>query len=531
LLTATPVYDSIKDSFQLSNLLNGKHNQYDTSKLAENGLIELVDTNLPDDLYNNKVYGFTKKGEESIIRNLIGRVSFLKSDESEYPKVIYPNSTELVNNFKFSLPVLLCEMTGHQSKIYKLVVENVKFNPLGGDLESLASIIYPDSGGRHYYSKFGLDHYITPRGSKDFLLERNVGQYSSKLYQLLVNLKNSKGKVFISAKNISNDGIPVIAACLKENGYSKILVVTSKTEKISDNIKLFNSPENDNGSKIQILLGSSVISEGITLKNIRQVHIFEPGWNYSYIDQTIGRAVRRGSHSRLAVADRVVEVYLYCAIHKELLNKSVGYAKYLLSTIKDKQIKRFERMMAQNSFSCSAFKSRNIKINSVNGSRDCDYTDCSYTCNGTPSNTVDENDYDLKFNNKELYTKISKSLNEILSKTKVVNLTETNLPTAVASQVVKGDKMYKKFGNVVTFAKSNIKPKIGLISNKGKVSLKPKKGVKTTAEKLYIVYGKTDKICNTYDKPALLKMVSALGITLPSKVTKDSLCEILKANL
>ena len=40
-------------------------------------------------------------------------------------------------------------------------------------------------------------------------------------------------------------------------------------------------------------------SEGISLLNVRQVHIIEPYWNNVRIDQVFGRAIRRNSHIQL----------------------------------------------------------------------------------------------------------------------------------------------------------------------------------------------------------------------------------------
>ena len=61
-------------------------------------------------------------------------------------------------------------------------------------------------------------------------------------------------------------------------------------------IRAFNRPENYDGSHIQIAITSDVISEGITLKDVMNVHILTPWWNYGKIEQTIGRAKRLNSH-------------------------------------------------------------------------------------------------------------------------------------------------------------------------------------------------------------------------------------------
>lgn len=43
--------------------------------------------------------------------------------------------------------------------------------------------------------------------------------------------------------------------------------------------KLINSPANKHGEIVSVVIGSPVISEGLSFFNVRQVHILEPEWN------------------------------------------------------------------------------------------------------------------------------------------------------------------------------------------------------------------------------------------------------------
>ena len=58
-------------------------------------------------------------------------------------------------------------------------------------------------------------------------------------------------------------------------------------------------------------------AEGISLKNVRQVHITEPYWNKNRIDQVIGRANRTCSHMALPLKDRNFTVYRYTITFSE----------------------------------------------------------------------------------------------------------------------------------------------------------------------------------------------------------------------
>jgi superfamily II DNA or RNA helicase len=64
-----------------------------------------------------------------------------------------------------------------------------------------------------------------------------------------------------------------------------------------------------NNNLIQVLLITKAGSEGLDLKETRQVVLFEPVWNDATEVQIIGRAVRRGSHMNLPLEQRNVTVY------------------------------------------------------------------------------------------------------------------------------------------------------------------------------------------------------------------------------
>ena len=68
-------------------------------------------------------------------------------------------------------------------------------------------------------------------------------------------------------------------------------------------------------------------AEGLSLKNVRTVHIMEPYWNKVRTDQVKGRAIRICSHSELPydedpeLNERTVEIFTYISVFgKEMLN-------------------------------------------------------------------------------------------------------------------------------------------------------------------------------------------------------------------
>lgn len=183
-------------------------------------------------------------------------------------------------------------------------------------------------------------------------------EFSSKLPGLLENIlkyPNEKHYIYSAfhTKQGSGQGIYAIAKELEKIGYTKdtgkktkhgkhYMIATRTDIKNVDFDKLvakFNSSENKNGDLIQIFLASQNFNEGIDLKAVRHIHIFEPLVNMALEYQTIGRARRYCSHSDLDKADWNVKIHKYIsdlpmefnvtALHKEAneLEESIANLK------------------------------------------------------------------------------------------------------------------------------------------------------------------------------------------------------------
>ncbi len=86
-------------------------------------------------------------------------------------------------------------------------------------------------------------------------------------------------------------------------------------------MKVMSSDENMYGDIINIVLLSSAGSEGLDFRNVRNIYIFEPHWNYARIRQIIARVVRYESHIKLPIEERNVNAYLLLSIESHLNNK------------------------------------------------------------------------------------------------------------------------------------------------------------------------------------------------------------------
>ena len=65
------------------------------------------------------------------------------------------------------------------------------------------------------------------------------------------------------------------------------------------------------GGIVKVIMITQSGAEGISLANVRQVHIMEPYWNYVRLDQVKGRAIRICSHMDLPPEDRNVDIFTY----------------------------------------------------------------------------------------------------------------------------------------------------------------------------------------------------------------------------
>lgn len=191
-------------------------------------------------------------------------------------------------------------------------------------------------------------------------------------------------------------------------------------------INIFNDPRNAQGEYIQVVIGTDTITQGFSIKDVQELHVHHPPWNYSTMEQAIGRIVRGDSHDAInailaakGTKKAAVQIYLYAAVPnmESTLGKafkksqeamyakngadeenpltywnSIDLKKYSRMSRKDREIKKVERLLRENAFDCGLFYNRNASRKSLDGSRNCEYDTCAYTCNGIPINEIEENE-------------------------------------------------------------------------------------------------------------------------------------------
>jgi hypothetical protein len=79
----------------------------------------------------------------------------------------------------------------------------------------------------------------------------------------------------------------------------------------------FNNPINKNGAKIRVIIINSAAAEGITIRNVRFVHLLHSPANMSKLFQICGRAIRNCTHQSLPEDERSVTSILYITAREE----------------------------------------------------------------------------------------------------------------------------------------------------------------------------------------------------------------------
>lgn len=142
----------------------------------------------------------------------------------------------------------------------------------------------------------------------------------SATYAFIVNTITSfpDQPVFIYTSYVKMGGTNFIVWVLRQLlGKDMVECITGDTDRITLKriVAKFNSPTNIHGKKLRVLIGSRVVSEGLSLRNVQQVHIVTPHWNMTEIEQAISRSIRMDSETQH------VFVYLHVTIpNMEYLN-------------------------------------------------------------------------------------------------------------------------------------------------------------------------------------------------------------------
>ena len=329
----------------------------------------------------------TKQINGKILLQGIEHVDVYLVDIGTYQKEIYYKITEDIQKKYIDLT---------EDKLDK----GLNYQLLEAPLQIL-NITYPNEDSddiKDTYGKNGLENVVKfKRNHEDFEYASdysgffkidNIGNYSSKIKSVCENILLSEGIVLVYSQYIDGGLVPM-ALALEELGFTRYgrsnlfknattepidsLTMLPKSKVPSDKfknarysiisgdvglspnnikeIKKLTNLDNKDGSDIKVVLISRAGSEGIDLKNVRQIHIIDPWYNMNRIEQIIGRGVRTCSHKDMPFIKRNVMIFLY-ATYIDNKFETLDLYLYRLSEIKAVKIGAVSRVLKQTAIDC-----------------------------------------------------------------------------------------------------------------------------------------------------------------------------------
>jgi hypothetical protein len=376
LLTATPMFDTYREIEYFINLFlwNDKRQSPDES-------VKL------DDIFNGE--GILKEGPgaETFRRWCQDYVSYVKGENPfTFPFRLPPPLTVTTNLPKSYLnkpigdrerlrylPLVESPAAGIQKTVLQREAGKPSEEGEGDEDKTLmrATIaVLPENKpfDRVFSSEGNRYSYV----EEPFLTPEKIGNHSAKFKRVLESIERSKGVVLVYS-NFVTMGAQLFAMALEEHGYApavgeallanpaysgptkgKYGLITARLnpKKIERLVKLSKNRKNKNGEALRVIVVSPIASEGIDFRYVRQVHILDPWWNMSRIEQVIGRGLRTCSHADLVFPDQNCTVYLHVVRHGGNRECFDEYTYRIRVEPKAVKIARVRKAMAEYAMDC-----------------------------------------------------------------------------------------------------------------------------------------------------------------------------------
>lgn len=436
LLSGTPMKDGPEEIASVMNLLLPKN-----KKLP-------VGQNFLDQYMNKKGNVYEVKPERVVeLKHLFkSYISFLREAQSTVEKKYLGEKN--FGKLKH-LVVLPLNMKKSQALAYDQAVEKDQGKGTGvySNSREASLFVYPDgSFGSNGFKKYievvetkvfvidgkektvssykmrpELKEAIKGRDNKETL--HNLKKYSITYAKVIQKIFNTNGNCFVYSSIVKGSGCILFSLILELFGFSKangtesekklrygiLTNITTSPAKLRAINEQFNRVDNMRGDIVKVIIGSKVVSEGFSFKNVLLEAIVTPYWNYSETSQALARGIRLGSHNDLIKSgDKpVVEIMQTVAVPKKKKN-AIDLMMYEISEDKDVSIKSIIRLIMETSFDCALNYFRNRNFTDKDGSPDCEYTTCDYKCdgmdmaeihNGLPEQQLDYSTYQLYYAN------------------------------------------------------------------------------------------------------------------------------------
>jgi hypothetical protein len=211
--------------------------------------------------------------------------------------------------------------------------------------------------------------------NEKFLAPSKIALYSSK-FGLIANILGSSSGVAFVYSNLAESGAQLFGMCLEEHGYEpavgqRLLKETSNevprgskgkyvlfTSDISDSdinkaLVRLRRPENSDGSDIRVVIASPKVSEGVDFRYVRQIHVLDPWFNMSRIEQVLGRGMRTCSHALLPFEEQNCTVYLHVCRYPNSTQETLDeYIYRVFVEGKGHKIAKVKRYVMESAMDC-----------------------------------------------------------------------------------------------------------------------------------------------------------------------------------
>jgi hypothetical protein len=412
LLSATPMFNDPGEIIWILNLLNRNDKRYELKE---------------SDIFKD---GELRESEKHRFLNHVrGYVSYVKGENPFtfpyriYPSYFYKHTMKPTKAFSMfgdttmedmKTQVYPVALSPFQTAAYEkaISVASSKALSMGDSIPflSVLNMTYP-KGSSDYMMKQTVYEYYP--GSERCFDAAHLPKYSAKIAEICKQIQKTEGIVVVYSQLLEGGVIPV-ALALESMGiknwnkpllkgssqkgpYSYCMLTGSPalSPHPEEAIRIVNTPENMSGDKIKVVLITKAASEGVDLKNIRQIHIMDPWWNLNRVEQIIGRGIRLCSHKALPFEKRNAQIFLYTSYTGE--TETVDHYMYRFAEKKAKKIGVVTRLLKENAMDCVMNHPASMKVITVPQTLStgekidyqvgdmslsvlCDFMDCEYKC-------------------------------------------------------------------------------------------------------------------------------------------------------
>ena len=368
--------------------------------------------------YQEEIYNYFEQIEEQKeklrIKMMRGKIGDTTSTYLTYTRqacnFVFPNISNKINgetrprpshyHIKESDAVMMDDTVKKDKKLEltKSKAEYIEYNKainlfINSFLEYLKNILRKDKENNYtlnndiqtFNTKYNnsFSNFYEKEKKKSNLFE-TLYKHSPKFIRVIFNIYKTKGTVMVYSNYVTMEGLQLFKIYLNffgfvsidnDNEFNKKQLDDKKLSK--DNLRwcefhgnidretrrinkeIFNMTENKYGKYCKIIMISPAGAEGISLNNVRQVHIIDPSWTETKIEQIIGRALRYCHHKDLPLEERKVDIFRYKMIRS---NKKITTDEKMEDNARKKNniLLSFIEAVKEAAVDCELFKAHNL---------------------------------------------------------------------------------------------------------------------------------------------------------------------------